>query len=175
MASRPHFVAEITARTGRDPGALYRELTKDLGEPGRDRVRRAERRPEACSRSSPPTGAATILPAKKIEKTPDARAGKRCADRRPESVTETLVRRTSAGTEILSSSTRGSAAMITCAPFSPRAQAIVSDAFAAAAGTSGRRSAPQPSATAWPWKPGRTKAIPLFRQASRSHRAANCM
>jgi phosphoglucomutase len=30
--------AEITARTGRDPGALYRELTAELGEPTADRV-----------------------------------------------------------------------------------------------------------------------------------------
>jgi phosphoglucomutase len=30
--------AEITARTGRDPGVLYRELTADLGEPTADRV-----------------------------------------------------------------------------------------------------------------------------------------
>jgi phosphoglucomutase len=30
--------AEITARTGRDPGALYRDLTRDLGEPAADRV-----------------------------------------------------------------------------------------------------------------------------------------
>jgi phosphoglucomutase len=30
--------AEITARTGRDPGVLYRELTAELGEPTADRV-----------------------------------------------------------------------------------------------------------------------------------------
>jgi phosphoglucomutase len=30
--------AEITARTGRDPGELYRELTRALGEPAADRV-----------------------------------------------------------------------------------------------------------------------------------------
>jgi phosphoglucomutase len=30
--------AEIKARTGRDPGELYRELTRDLGEPSADRV-----------------------------------------------------------------------------------------------------------------------------------------
>jgi phosphoglucomutase len=30
--------AEITARTGKDPGAMYRELTRDLGDPVYDRV-----------------------------------------------------------------------------------------------------------------------------------------
>ena len=30
--------AEITARAGRDPGELYRELTRELGEPAYDRV-----------------------------------------------------------------------------------------------------------------------------------------
>ncbi len=30
--------AEMTARTGRDPGELYRDLTSDLGEPAADRV-----------------------------------------------------------------------------------------------------------------------------------------
>ena len=30
--------AEITARTGRDPGELYRDLTRDLGEPAADRI-----------------------------------------------------------------------------------------------------------------------------------------
>ncbi len=32
------LAAEITARTGRDPGALYRDLTRDLGAPVADRV-----------------------------------------------------------------------------------------------------------------------------------------
>ena len=32
------LAAEITARTGRDPGEAYRELTRDLGEPLSDRV-----------------------------------------------------------------------------------------------------------------------------------------
>ncbi len=35
------LAAEITARTGRDPGQLYRELTNDLGEPAADRVEAA--------------------------------------------------------------------------------------------------------------------------------------
>jgi phosphoglucomutase len=30
--------AEITARSGRDPGELYRDLTRELGEPAADRV-----------------------------------------------------------------------------------------------------------------------------------------
>jgi phosphoglucomutase len=30
--------AEITARTGRDPGTLYREIVRDLGEPHADRI-----------------------------------------------------------------------------------------------------------------------------------------
>ena len=37
------LAAEITARTGRDPGELYRDLTRDLGEPAADR---AKRRPQ---------------------------------------------------------------------------------------------------------------------------------
>ena len=32
------LAAEITARMGRDPGELYRELTRELGEPAYDRV-----------------------------------------------------------------------------------------------------------------------------------------
>ena len=32
------LAAEIIARTGRDPGELYRDLTRDLGEPAADRV-----------------------------------------------------------------------------------------------------------------------------------------
>jgi phosphoglucomutase len=32
------LAAEITARTGRDPGDLYRDLTHELGEPVADRV-----------------------------------------------------------------------------------------------------------------------------------------
>ena len=32
------LAAEITARTGRDPGELYRDLARDLGEPAADRV-----------------------------------------------------------------------------------------------------------------------------------------
>ena len=32
------LAAEITARTGRDPGQLYRQLTRDLGEPAADRI-----------------------------------------------------------------------------------------------------------------------------------------
>ncbi len=35
------LAAEITARIGRDPGQLYRELTMDLGEPAADRVEAA--------------------------------------------------------------------------------------------------------------------------------------
>jgi phosphoglucomutase len=35
------LAAEITARTGRDPGARYRDLTHDLGEPVADRIEAA--------------------------------------------------------------------------------------------------------------------------------------
>ena len=38
------LAAEITARTGRDPGELYRDLTRDLGEPATDRRRSAGHR-----------------------------------------------------------------------------------------------------------------------------------
>jgi phosphoglucomutase len=33
-----HFAAEITARCGRDPGQLYRDLTRHLGDPVADRI-----------------------------------------------------------------------------------------------------------------------------------------
>ena len=35
------LAAEITARCGRDPGQLYRDLTRDLGDPVADRIERA--------------------------------------------------------------------------------------------------------------------------------------
>jgi len=32
------LAAEITARTGRDPGELYKELAREFGEPVADRI-----------------------------------------------------------------------------------------------------------------------------------------
>ncbi len=61
--------AEITARTGRDPGELYRDLIRDLGEPFADRVEAAAT-PEQkvrLSKLSPNQIKSTTLAGEKIE------------------------------------------------------------------------------------------------------------
>jgi phosphoglucomutase len=40
------LAAEITARMGLDPGEIYRELTREFGEPLYDRVKAATATPE---------------------------------------------------------------------------------------------------------------------------------
>jgi phosphoglucomutase len=62
--------AEITARSGTDPGALYRELTRDLGEPAADRVE-ARATPEqkaVLAKLSPEQVQHTELAGEKIDK-----------------------------------------------------------------------------------------------------------
>ncbi len=63
------LAAEITARMGRDPGEIYRELTRELGEPAYDRVE-APATPEQKSRLSalsPQQVHATNLAGEKIQ------------------------------------------------------------------------------------------------------------
>jgi phosphoglucomutase len=62
--------AEITAKTGRDPGELYRQLTQEFGDPAYDRVD-APATPEQKARLSkltPQQVASTDLAGEKIEK-----------------------------------------------------------------------------------------------------------
>ena len=81
------LAAEITARTGRDPGELYRELTRELGEP----VVRAHRRAGDAG-AEEAAGAAlagsrcasTELAGEPIAADARPRAGQRRADRRPQ-------------------------------------------------------------------------------------------
>ncbi|BCH24599.1 phosphoglucomutase, alpha-D-glucose phosphate-specific [Mesorhizobium sp. L-8-10] len=61
--------AEITARTGRDPGALYRDITAELGEPTADRVEAPASASEKArlARLSPKQVPGTELAGEKIE------------------------------------------------------------------------------------------------------------
>jgi phosphoglucomutase len=60
--------AEITAQTGRDPGEIYRELTRDFGEPAYDRVEAAATpaQKEILRKLSPQQCRATELAGEKI-------------------------------------------------------------------------------------------------------------
>jgi phosphoglucomutase len=63
------LAAEITARTGHDPGEIYRELTREFGEPAYDRVEApatAEQK-SALLKLSPPQVKVTELAGEKIE------------------------------------------------------------------------------------------------------------
>jgi phosphoglucomutase len=63
------FAAEITARTGRDPGRIYQELTREFGEPFYDRVE-APATPEekaALAKLSPDQVKLTELAGEKIQ------------------------------------------------------------------------------------------------------------
>src|SRR5450759_4249292 len=62
--------AEITARAGRDPGELYRELTRELGEPAADRVeaRATAEQKAVLAKLSPEQVKRTELAGEKIEK-----------------------------------------------------------------------------------------------------------
>ena len=69
--------AEITARRGRDPGELYRELTRDLGEPVADRVEApatAEQKTR-LAKLSPKQMPGTDLAGEKIESVLDRAPG----------------------------------------------------------------------------------------------------
>jgi phosphoglucomutase len=62
--------AEITARMSRDPGALYQDLTRDLGEPAADRVeaRATAEQKAVLAKLSPAQVKRTELAGEKIEK-----------------------------------------------------------------------------------------------------------
>ena len=69
--------AEITARTGRDPGELYRDLVRELGEPVADRVEApatAEQK-SRLARLSPSQVRSTQLAGEKIERVLDHAPG----------------------------------------------------------------------------------------------------
>ena len=71
------LAAEITARTGRDPGELYRDLVRDLGEPVADRVEApatAEQKTR-LGRLSPQQVRSTELAGEKIERVLDHAPG----------------------------------------------------------------------------------------------------
>ena len=80
------LAAEITARMGRDPGEIYRELTREFGEPVYDRVE-APATPEQkamLAKLSPQQVKLTELAGEKIQDCPHPRAGQRRAHRRVE-------------------------------------------------------------------------------------------
>ena len=92
--------AEMTARTGRDPGELYRDLTHDLGEPAADRVEApATAGTEAkLAKLSPQQVRISDTGRRKDRPRARPRAGQRRADRRHQSDRrERLVRRTPFG------------------------------------------------------------------------------
>ena len=81
------LAAEITARTGRDPGEIYRELTREFGEPVYDRVE-APATPdqkELLGKTLAPAGQAHRAGGRKNPDCPHPRAGQRRAHRRVES------------------------------------------------------------------------------------------
>ena len=142
--------AEITARTGRDPGTLYRELTKDLGEPAADRVeaRASAEQKAVLAKLSPEQVKRTDLAGEKIEKLLTRAPGNDAPIGGLKVVTQNawFAARPS-GTEdiykIYAESFRGDDHL---RAILAEAQAIVSDAFAAASGKSGGAARPQPSA-----------------------------
>jgi phosphoglucomutase len=139
--------AEITARMGRDPGALYRELTRDLGEPAADRVeaRASPEQKAVLAKLSPAQVQRTELAGEKIEKLLTRAPGNDAPIGGLKVVTKNawFAARPS-GTEdiykIYAESFRGADHL---RAILAEAQAIVSDAFAAAAGKPAAQ--PQPS------------------------------
>jgi phosphoglucomutase len=131
--------AEMTARTGRDPGALYRELTRELGEPAADRVeaRATAQQKAVLAKLSPAQVQRTELAGEKIEKLLTRAPGNDAPIGGLKVVTQNgwFAARPS-GTEdiykIYAESFRGNDHL---RAILAEAQALVSDAFAAAAGT----------------------------------------
>jgi phosphoglucomutase len=140
--------AEITARTGRDPGALYRELTSELGEPAADRVeaRATAEQKAVLAKLSPEQVQRTELAGEKIEKRLTRAPGNDAPIGGLKVVTQNgwFAARPS-GTEdiykIYAESFRGNDHL---RDILAEAQAIVNDAFAAAAGAPDRAAQPQP-------------------------------
>jgi len=81
--------AEITARTGRDPGEIYRELTREFGEPFYDRVEAPATPAEkaALAKLSPGRLSSPSWRARKSDH-PHPRPGQRCAHRGLKAVTK---------------------------------------------------------------------------------------
>jgi phosphoglucomutase len=139
--------AEITARMGRDPGALYQDLTRALGEPAADRVeaRASAEQKAVLAKLSPAQVKRTELAGEKIEKLLTRAPGNDAPIGGLKVVTKSawFAARPS-GTEdiykIYAESFRGDDHL---RAILAEAQAIVSDAFAAAAGTPAAQ--PQPS------------------------------
>ena len=71
------LAAEITARAGRDPGELYRDLTRDLGEPAADRVEAPAtvEQKRRLARLSPQQLRISTLAGEKIERVLDRAPG----------------------------------------------------------------------------------------------------
>ena len=80
------LAAEITARMGRDPGEIYRELTREFGEPVYDRVEApaTPEQKEMLAKLSPQQVKLTELAGEKIQTILTQRAGQRRAHRRVE-------------------------------------------------------------------------------------------
>ena len=130
------LAAEITARMDRDPGEIYRELTREFGEPVYDRVE-APATPEQkklLAKLSPQQVRLTRPGRRKNPDRPHPRAGQRRAYRRVEGGSrKRMVRGSSSGTEdiykIYAESFRGADHL---RRILEEAQTIVSDALAAA-------------------------------------------
>ena len=80
------LAAEITARMGRDPGEIYRELTREFGEPVYDRVEApaTPEQKEMLAKTLAAAGPVTDLAGEKIQTHPHPRAGQRRSHRRAE-------------------------------------------------------------------------------------------
>jgi len=142
--------AEITARSGRDPGELYHELTRALGEPAADRVeaRASAEQKAVLAKLSPAQVQRKELAGEKIEKLLTRAPGNDAPIGGLKVVTQNawFAARPS-GTEdiykIYAESFRGNDHL---RAILAEAQAIVSDAFAAAAGEPGGGAQQQPRA-----------------------------
>ena len=140
--------AEITARTRRDPGALYHELARELGEPAADRVeaRASAEQKAVLAKLSPEQVKRTELAGEKIEKLLTRAPGNDAPIGGLKVVTQNawFAARPS-GTEdiykIYAESFRGNDHL---RDILAEAQAIVSDAFASAAGKPGGAAQPRP-------------------------------